>query len=193
MSLATKPRARKPERLLLTVVKGALAPGDGYTAKRLRERGYKVGDILLADLRKPRQPGFHRLAHRLGMLVADNIDEFAGLDGHAVLKRLQIEANVECDEIRIIVSPSWLLGPLVKEDQTGAGVVRKLLNMVLDLVGKHVEVIQRIPRSLSFASLDEGEFREVMRKISGYIAAEYWPSLTAEQIEEMAETMVDQA
>jgi hypothetical protein len=165
MTTATKPRARKPERLLLTVVKGALEPGDGYTAKRLRERGYKVGDILLADLRKPRHPGFHRLAHRLGMLVADNIDEFTGLDGHAVLKRLQIEGNVECDEIPLF----------------------------LDLLGQKVKIMHRVPRSLSFASMDEAQFKATIRQISNYIAETYWPSLTPEAIEDMASAMPEAA
>lgn len=165
MTTATKPRARKPERLLLQVAKGALIPADGYTAKRLRERGYRVDDLLLADLRKPRHPGFHRLAHRLGVLVANNIEDFEGLDGHQALKRLQVEGNISCDELPVF---------LIIYDQK-------------------IKVNQRIPRSLSFSSMDEGEFREVMRKMSSFIAAEYWPSLTAEQIEEMAETMVDQA
>lgn len=151
----------KPERLLLTVAKGALVPADGYTAKRLLERGYRVGDNLLAELRKPRHPGFHRLAHRLGMLVAENIDDFTGMDGHAVLKRLQIEANVACDEVPLF----------------------------LDLLGQKVKIAHRIPRSLSFASMDEGEFRETIRALSNYIAVEYWPDLTAQQIEELAEAM----
>lgn len=158
-------KSRKPERLLLQVAKGALIPGDGYTQKRLKERGYRVGDILLADLRKPRHPGFHRLAHRLGTLVAENIDEFAGLDGHAVLKRLQIEGNVQCDEIPLF----------------------------LELLGQKVKLMHRVPRSLSFASMDEAEFRATIRQISNYIAETYWPSLTAEAIEAMAESMPEAA
>lgn len=158
-------KSRKPERLLLTVAKGALVPADGYTAKRLRERGYRVGDALLADLRKPRHPGFHRLAHRLGQLIAENIDEFSGLDGHSVLKRLQIEANVACDEVPLF----------------------------LDLLGQKVKIAHRVPRSLSWASMDEGEFRETMRALSNYVALTYWPGLTAEQIEDMASAMPEAA
>lgn len=153
---------RRPERLLLTVAKGALVPGDCYTAKRLKERGYRVGDILLADLRKPRNPGFHRLAHRLGQLVAENIEAFEGLDGHAALKRIQIEAGVGCDEI-----------PLR-----------------LPVIG---QITYRVPRSLSYASMDQAEFEKTIRGMSEYIAREYWPDLTAEQIEDMLEVMPDVA
>lgn len=162
---ATRPKSRKPERLLLQVAKGALIPGDGYTQKRLKERGYRVGDILLADLRKPRHPGFHRLAHRLGQVIAENIDEFAGLDGHACLKRLQVEANVACDEIPLF----------------------------LDLLGQRVKLMHRIPRSLSWASMDEGEFRETMRALSNYVAKTYWPELDGAAIERMAELMPEAA
>jgi len=151
-------KSRKPERLLLTVAKGALIPGDGYTTKRLKERGYRVGDVLLADLRKPRHPGFHRLAHRLGQLVAENIEAFEGLDGHAALKRIQIEAGVGCDEI-----------PLR-----------------LPVIG---QITYRVPRSLSYASMDQSEFEATVRRMCEHIAREYWPSMSAEQIEAMAQVM----
>ena len=156
-------KRNKPERLLLTVGKGVLIPADGYTAKRLREHGYRIGDNLLAVLTKPRSPGFHRLAHRLGQLVADNLDEFSGMGGHAVLKRLQIESNTECDEIPLF----------------------------LDLLGQKIKISHRIPHSLSFASMDEVTFKATIRRISEWIAQTYWPSLTAEQIEVMAESMPD--
>jgi hypothetical protein len=155
----------KPERLLLEVAKGALVPGDVYTASRLRARGYRVGDVLLADLRKPRSPGFHRLAHRLGELVAENVEEFAGLNAHQALKRLQVEGNIECDELPVFLS----------------------------LLGQKIKVNQRIPRSLSFASMDEGRFRETVQAFCRFIAAEYWPSLTPEAIEAMVDVMPESA
>lgn len=161
MTAAATVKRKKPERLLLTVGRGALLPGDGYTQMRLRERGYKLGDILLADLRKPRNPGFHRLAHRLGTLVANNIDDFTGMDGHQALKRLQIEGNIACDDIA--------------------------LNMVI--MGQKIRINQHVPRSLSFSSMDEGEFRETVQAFCRFIASEYWPGLTAEQVEAMAESM----
>ena len=53
-------------------------------------------------------------------------------------------------------------------------------------------VIQFIPRSLSFESLDEGEFKEAARGISRTIADRYWPNLAPEQIENMADAMVEE-
>src|SRR5690606_41360265 len=95
------------ERIMLRVTKGALEPADNYSRERLRERGYRVGDVLAADLRKPRNPAFFRLAHAFGKLVADNIEEFSGMDAHSVLKRLQIEANVGCDEMLLNLPVVW--------------------------------------------------------------------------------------
>lgn len=158
-------KPRKPERLLLTVAKGALQPADGYTAKRLRERGYRVGDMLLAELRKPRNPGFWRLAHRLGTLIAENIDDYSGMDAHDVLKRIQIEGDIACDMV-----PAFM-----------------------EIMGQRIKVNQRIPRSLSYASMEQGEFHAVLRQMSEYVARTYWPSLTAEQIEHMAEAMPEAA
>lgn len=94
-------KARRPERVLLRVVKGCLEPVDESTKERLRARGYRVGDVLSAELRKPRNPGFHRLMHAFGRLVAENIEAFAHLPAHMVLKRLQIEADVGCELISL--------------------------------------------------------------------------------------------
>lgn len=152
-------RKSKPEKLMLHVVKGGFAPADNFVVEKLRARGYKTGDIVAAVLTKPRNPGFHRLAHRIGELCAANIDAFHGMDAHTVLKRLQWESGIGCDEMGVRVP--------------GVG-----LAMI------------RIPRSLSYESMDDGSFHEIMRGLCRWIAAEYWPGLTAEQIEEMAESFV---
>ncbi len=86
---------------MLRVVKGALQPADAFAEQELRRRGYRVGDIVAGEIRKPRNPRFHRLAHQLGALVAENIEAFEGLDAHSVLKRLQIEAGIGCDDLSL--------------------------------------------------------------------------------------------
>lgn len=149
------------EKIYLRVAKGALVPADDYALGKLRSRGYTVGDILQADLSKLRNPAFNRLAHRIGGLVAANIDVFAGMDAHDVLKRLQLEGNIACDQ-QVVEMP---------------GLGRCMVT---------------VPRSLSFEAMDEGAFREVIRAMCRLIAEKYWPSLTPEQIEQMAESFVDE-
>jgi hypothetical protein len=152
--------SRRPV-IYLRVAKGALVPADNYAASMLRARGYAIGDLLSADLKKPRNPKFNRLVHRIGQLAVRNLESFAGLDAHMAVKRLQIEGKVACDEIGINV--------------IGYGTV-----------------IQLIPRSLSFESMDEGEFHQAARGICRTIAERYWPTMTEDQIAEMAESMVDE-
>lgn len=98
----TSPKRRR-ERLALRVVKGSLIPADASTQSRMRERGYKVGDLVFAEITKPRNPKFHRLVHRIGSLCAQNIESFSGMDAHKVLKRIQWEANIGCEEIGVQV------------------------------------------------------------------------------------------
>jgi hypothetical protein len=152
MKSATKPR------YALRVIRGGYAPADASAASALRTK-HRMNDLVFAQFTKPRNPGFHRLAHQLGGMLAENLDAFTGMDGHRVLKRLQIEANVGCDEIAL--------------NFPGVG-----------------PCSYRVPRSLSFESMDEGEFHEVIKAMCGYVSRTYWPTLTAAQIESMADVWV---
>ena len=51
--------------------------------------------------------------------------------------------------------------------------------------------IQKIPRSFSFESMDESEYRDSVRSICNYVSARYWPSVSPERVEQMAESWVD--
>ena len=75
----------------------AFVPAGATDANTVKERGIKIGNILRGDLTRPRNIQFHRLAHALGGLMADNVEKFAGMSQHAVLKKLQFESGVECD------------------------------------------------------------------------------------------------
>jgi hypothetical protein len=130
---------RRPQRVMLRIIKGGLTPADDYSASILRSRGYKIGDIVAGDIKKPRNPG---------------------LDGHSVLKRLQLEGDIACENI-----------PL---NFPGVG-----------------PVSYRIPLSLSFESMEQGEFKQVVSEFCAYLAKRYWPTMTADQIETMAELYVE--
>lgn len=157
MSALAKKTSR--QKTLWRVTKGALVPYDGATVAYLRDRRYGMGDVIGAVLTKPRNPRFHRLAHALGSLLAENVEAFESVEAHQVLKRLQIEANIGCDEIALNFPG---VGPCT----------------------------YRVPRSLSFESMDEGEFKTVIAAMCKHVSKTYWPSLSAEQIESMAELMV---
>jgi hypothetical protein len=186
-----KPIARtKPERFLMRVVTGALEPADAYVKRRLRERNYCTGQLLLAELKKPRNPGFHRLAHALGAMCAENIDEFAGLDAHDVLKRLQAESGIGCDMVVISAAVVWQRIADAIAVVAGDG-LRPALQTITRILGS-IHVAVPLPRSLSFESMDQGEFSEVFRGLCRYIAKTYWLDMTDDQIADMAELFPEQ-
>lgn len=93
----------KKEKILLRVAKGCLLPADLYAEEKLRSRNYHMGDILSANLSKPRNPGFHRMVHALGQLLVRNVEAFSRLNAHEALKKIQIEGRIKCDCIPILI------------------------------------------------------------------------------------------
>lgn len=172
---------------------GALVPADPCAASKLRERSYRTGDLLAADLTKPRNPKFNRLVHRIGQLVVANIGAFSGLDAHAAIKRLQWEGNVACDEVGVSMRSAWEQISAAILSIPGMSVIESALKVVGSMLPDRALISMRQPRSLSYQSMDEGEYHEAARGICRTIAERYWPTLTPEAIEEMAEMMVEEA
>ena len=152
---------RRPERMLFRVTRDGLVPADGITEGRFRARRYAAGDRVFVELKKPRNPGFHRLAHALGKLLVDQLDTFRYCDAHSALKRLQAESGIGCEPLSL--------------DMDGETVV---LNM---------------PISLSYESMEQGEFYEVYNGLCSFLAEKYWPDCTQEQIRTMVELMPESA
>lgn len=150
---------KRPERYLMKVGKGILFPIDELTSSRLRDKGYRVGDEVFVELKKPRNPLFHRYVHALCGLASENLDAFTGWDAHKILKRLQWEANIQCEVLYAQVQ------------------------------GITVEI--KIPRSLSFADMDEAEFHDVYKAICRHLGEHYWGGLSADEVAEMAAMMSD--
>ena len=130
-----------------------LVPADRQTESELRS--WPIARTRAGELRCPRNPKFHRLAHAIGGLAADNLDEFEGMDGHAVLKRLQIESGIGCDEMAV-------------------------------MLGKR-PTIYRIPKSLSFGSMGEDEFKPLVCGLCAYLCRAYWPGTEVDEVLAMAQ------
>ena len=153
---------RRPEKFCLQLVRaGSLPPkqavfvaADSLTQGRLKTRRISFGDLVFAEFRRPRNPGFHRKAHVIGSMVAENLDEFTGMTSHQVLKRLQMESGAGCEEIAYKAHGQF--------------------------------IVQRIPLSLSYESMDELEFQDVMKAICKRLT-DYWPDCSEEDILRMAD------
>ena len=146
------------KRIIMRVGKGGIVPADEYAREQLRERNYRVDDIVAVDIRKARNPRFNRLVHAFGKLLAANVETFHGMDAHSALKRVQVESGIGCDEIAMNIPG---VGP----------------------------VMYRVPKSISFESIDETEFSELYRGWCVYVADTYWGGLEPERVDEMAELM----
>lgn len=149
-------KKKQPERIMFRVEKGALVPASELAKLSLRNKGFKLGDLVSAELRQTRNPGFHRLAHALGKLLAENLDTFDGMDAHRVLKRLQWESGVGCEEM-------------------GCNVPNVGLMTV------------RIPLSLSFDAMDQGQFYEIYTGLCNHVRKTYWRDMPEGELENMAE------
>lgn len=78
---------------------GCMVPASKTDRAILREKGIRTGDRIRMPVRKPRNERFNRLVHGLGTLVANQIDGFAGMGAHEVLKRLQAYSGVMCEPV----------------------------------------------------------------------------------------------
>lgn len=145
--------------IAMTVDKGCLRPANATAQRQLRGRNYQLGDTVFAEIRQPRNPKYHRLAHALGQLASDNLGDFEGVPAHDVLKRLQLECGIECDEVGYRIGGEW--------------------------------VVQRIPRSLSFESMDQERFEALYRAMCRHLGMAYFGGLSPEQVAEMVELMPD--
>lgn len=104
-------RARRP--VYLTVKKlvdpdtgelvGALVPAHDVDARLLRERNFHTGREVRAELKQPREGWQHRLIHKIGQLVVDNVEGWEQIQSHDAVKRLQRESGTCCEEIEIDV------------------------------------------------------------------------------------------
>lgn len=154
----------KPERLLFTVTdnNGTIAPENSYVMGRMRSRGYRKGDILLIVATKPRKPGYHRYAHKIGQFLIVNTERFESyVDAHEVIKTLQVEGEIACDTL-LIKAPN-------------------------NAMYRHL-----VPKSLAFDRMDQGEFEEVVKALCRYISYEYFPTMDGGAVQKMIELMPDE-
>lgn len=192
-----KPRKARKEPIGLRARPGVAIPGGmlayvpatGSDAERLKPLHHKDGDLVFADFRKPRNPGFHKLAHALGKLAVQNIEGFGHLQPHEALKRLQLESGCGCEAVMVNMNSLW--SEVLEWITANFG---KQMALVLRVAAREIGVKQKtipvkLPRSLSYDSMDEVEFHGVVKGICKFIAEKYWPGMTAEEIEALADAM----
>jgi len=135
----------------------------------LKERGMRNGLECRAEFKMSRNVKFHRLAHVIGHLLVDNVEEFRGKGAHDALKAVQLASNTACDMIEMDATPviSAILDAC--ESLLGQG-ARKVLAGVLPEI-KTIPV--KVARSLAFDEMAEDEFGEFFHGVTEYIGLHY--------------------
>lgn len=151
-------RARRPvyavvERLVVLETgeeRLAILAAHPIDRKLMHERGYRRGDELRLEIKKPRNVKFHRLAHAVGALLVDNVEAFRHLGSHDALKQVQREAGVCCEAMELDLGP---------------------------VLGK---VPVQVPRSIAFDEMDGAEFEQLFLGICDFIDQHYQSAMTDE-------------
>lgn len=164
---------------------GCLVPLDWTNRNLMRERHYRINDHVRATLTMTRNVKFHRLVHGLGRIVTQNVDTFENMTSHAAIKRLQQESGTHCHISHINAEP--VVNAILNAAASILGeVAAKMLAPALAEI-KTIELQEA--ESIAFDSLDEAGFRQFWAGICEHLVARYWPTMTVEQISEMAEML----
>jgi hypothetical protein len=161
-------------------------PASASDADRIKAKGVRGNDLVFVDFRKPRNSGFHRLAHAIGRMVVENVEEFSHMTPHEALKRLQMEAGAGCELCAVDINTIWLEVMAWIRENLGHSFAEVLMISLKAIGVKSRMIAIRIPKSMSYDVMDQGEFHETVTTICKYIAKRYWTSMSAEDIEEMA-------
>lgn len=89
MARPTRAKPRKEPLYLRVTPSGTFEPASELYRQMLRAKRYRVGDMVRADLSKPRYPKHHRLVFATLRRVADNID--SGMTEYQLLNILKIK------------------------------------------------------------------------------------------------------
>ena len=174
----------KPVPVFMRNTENGLVPADRWAEKQWNEKKLKLGDIVKVFVRKLRNGKFNRKVHRIGKLCVDHIDEFRHMDAHSVIKRMQLEGNIYCDEMAIKPSVAGVSIPMQ---------IIAILEPILNAFGLKLTteglLIVRYPQSLSYESMSQDEYEDAARRICLYLSENYWHGLKDWQIDEMAENM----
>ncbi|MCD9005198.1 hypothetical protein LDO31_02915 [Luteimonas sp. XNQY3] len=174
---ATRPIYLRPMRLADPtdgVEYAAFVPANAIDQRLCRERKYSVNQEYRAEIKASRNVAFHRLAHALGHLLVDSVDDFAGLDAHAALKRVQLESGIACTVEERDARPVIDAVLAAAEATLGQGAAKVLAGVL--------PVIETIPiktaQSLAFDAMDEDEFAGFFTGICDHIDANYSSVMT---------------
>lgn len=148
----------------LRVIRGGFVPASETDAQLLRSLNLRTNALVSAELDWLRAPHDLRRIHRLGQILVDQVPEFAHLDAHEAIKRLQALSGAGC---RCIGIPAVALAQLTGIPCQGDP------NAIITVYE---------PYSLSPSSLSGAQFARLLDQLCKYVALHIWPDLTDVEI-----------
>lgn len=151
-----RPRSRKRSVILRIMPDGSFRAADYASANALRARKFKVGDELSAELKKARNPSAWRRAHALATALIENTDDFAHYT----------------DSHKVLKRLQM---------ETGIG-----CDLILFKIAGAGLIEQRVPLSMAFETMDDGEFQQIFTEFCNHVIKTYWPGFDQNQIERVS-------
>lgn len=148
---------------------GALVPAHEVDQRLLRDRKFRVGREIRGELKQPRDGSQHRLIHKIGHLIIDNVEGWEQLDARDAVKGLQLDANVCCETVEMDATPIIAAVLDACEAMLGAG-ARKVLAGVLPEIGT---IPVKRAESLSFDEMERTRFQQLFVGPTAYIGRHY--------------------
>lgn len=131
---------------------GGWAAADAQSLEAMK--GFRRGDIVRVNLRKPRNPKHHRKAFSLLNLVYDNLDLYPSFDAFL-------------DDVKL-----------------KCGHYAKHVNYKRGPDGEFVESVMFFPKSISFSSMSQGEFEVFYDRMFQVMLTEYLPGVSSAELEQ---------
>lgn len=151
-----RPRSLKRTVLLAVQRDGSFRAADYASSVALRSRGFTVGDEVSAELKKPRNAHAWRRAHALGTALIENTDDFESYE----------DSHAVLKRLQL---------------ETGVG-----CDTILFKVPGVGLIEQRIPLTLAFETMDDGEFNAIYARFARHVIDTYWQGFTPDQVEQTA-------
>lgn len=107
----------------------------------MKERGWKAGDEVRVEVKQARVVWQHRLIHKIGQIMVDNVEGWEQLNSHDAVKRLQRESGTCCEEIEVDIPHVGRL--MVKQaeslafDEMEQDRFEQLFDGITEHIGKH--------------------------------------------------------
>lgn len=134
-----------------------------------KERRYRVGHEYRLEIKQARVKWQHRLIHKIGQLMVDNVEGWEQMTSHDAVKRLQLESGVCCETVHIDAMPVISAVLDACEAMLGQGARKVLAGVLPELKTLPLKVAE----SLAYDDMEQDRFEQLFDGITEHIGRAY--------------------